>query len=86
MNCKFRRQYPFKGHVLDFYCHEMKLAVELDGGEHNADKQRAYDEERTQVLTANGITVLRFWNHDVLLSTEVVLQEIYHQIITGGKW
>jgi type I restriction enzyme M protein len=85
LDCKFRRQYPFKGYILDFYCCEKKLAIELDGGGHNDDKQQSYDKERTQVLVTAGITVLRFWNHDVLQATESVLQRIYHQLTIGMK-
>jgi very-short-patch-repair endonuclease len=58
---KFRRQYPICGYILDFYCHDAGLAVELDGGGHNHEEQRLYDEERTKALTGAGIRVIRFW-------------------------
>ena len=79
---KFRRQYPIAGYILDFYCHDAALAVELDGGGHNEDAQRLYDEERTKILAAANIRVIRFWNHDVLNSWEAVLEELYSQLNT----
>jgi very-short-patch-repair endonuclease len=77
---KFRRQYPLGGYILDFYCHEAGLAVELDGGGHNEDEQRLYDEERTKVLEGAHVCVVRFWNDDVLNSLEDVLEELYAQL------
>jgi very-short-patch-repair endonuclease len=77
---KFRRQYPFGGYILDFYCHSAKLAIELDGGGHNVDQQRLYDAERTKVLEGAGLRVLRFWNDAVLNSFEDVLIEIYEKL------
>src|SRR5688572_19613784 len=62
-DAKFRRQYPKAGFILDFYCHEAKLCVELDGSQHNEDAQVTYDEERTKILQEKqGIHVVRFWN------------------------
>jgi adenine-specific DNA methylase/very-short-patch-repair endonuclease len=77
---KFRRQHPIGRFILDFYCHEFKLAIELDGGGHNEQQQRQYDEQRTKALEGEGIKVLRFWNHDVLLRTETVLEVIWNSI------
>ena len=74
---KFRRQYLVASYILDFYCHEAKLAIELDGSGHLEDKQAKYDNERTKVLNEQGIRVLRFWNSDVLNNTETVLNEIW---------
>jgi very-short-patch-repair endonuclease len=73
---KFRRQHPLSKYVLDFYCHECKLDVELDGYHHKKMKQREYDEERTRMLNEFGITVLRFWNNDVIKNTQKVLDKI----------
>jgi very-short-patch-repair endonuclease len=78
---KFRRQYPVNGYILDFYCHEVALVIELDGGGHNLGEQRRYDDERTKNLAAGGLSVIRFWNNDVLNSTEDVLQVIYEQLL-----
>ncbi len=78
---KFRRQYPACGYILDFYCHDAQLAVELDGGGHGIEEQRLYDEERTKILEATGIRVVRFWNNDVLNTLEDVLEELYAQLM-----
>jgi very-short-patch-repair endonuclease len=83
---KFRRQYPVGGYILDFYCHDAGLAVELDGGGHTEDEQRLYDEERTKALEAAGIRVIRFWNNDVLNSMEAVLEELHaHLLMRADK-
>jgi len=79
-NAKFRRQHAVPPYILDFYCNELKLAVELDGGQHNQPTGRAHDARRTEYLHARGIEVLRFWNHDVLRDTEAVLEAIYQAI------
>jgi very-short-patch-repair endonuclease len=59
---KFRRQYPACGYILDFYCHDAGLAVELDGGGHGLEEQRLYDDERTKILESVGIRVIPFLN------------------------
>ena len=71
MGMKFRRQHPLFHDILgketfyiaDFYCHELKLVVEVDGGIHQ--KQRRLDKLRSSVLNDLGITVVRFKNEDV---------------------
>jgi type I restriction enzyme S subunit len=80
-NAKFRRQQPFPPYILDFYCHELKLAVELDGGQHNEDAARRRDARREEYLAERGVRVLRFWNHDVLTQTEAVLEAIYQAVV-----
>ncbi len=74
---KFRRQHPLSPYVLDFYCHDAGLAVELDGGQHNEATGRRHDARRDAFLAQKGIRVLRFWNHEVLNQTEAVLEAIY---------
>jgi very-short-patch-repair endonuclease len=78
---KFRRQHPMPPYVLDFYCHELRLAIELDGGQHNTPEQLHYDQQRSEYLAAKGIKVLRFWNNQVLQETEAVLQAIWNEAI-----
>ena len=76
--CKFRRQVPIAGYIADFLCPEMKLIVELDGGQHV--EQVAYDALRARVLEAKGYRVLRYWNDDVLLRTNWVLEDILRML------
>ena len=78
---KFRRQHPVEPYVLDFYCYEHKLAVELDGGQHNDAKGRADDERRSAFLKSKGIRVLRFWNDEALKQTESVLEAVYSALV-----
>ncbi len=78
LGLKFRRQHPFGRYILDFYCDELKLAIELDGGQHA--EQQAYDAERTRYLGQQGLRVLRYWNNEVLAETEAVLEAIYQEI------
>ena len=73
---KFRRQHPLKGYILDFYCPEFKLAVELDGGGHALYNKKYHDEKRADYLKQRGINVLRFWNSDVFGNLEGVLLKI----------
>ena len=73
---KFRRQVPFGSYVLDYYCAEARLAVEVDGGQH-AEERRAHDEIRSRFLAAEGVRVLRFWNGDVLKNCDGVTAQIY---------
>jgi methylmalonyl-CoA mutase cobalamin-binding domain/chain len=78
---KFRRQYPLAGYILDFYCHEVKLCVELDGSQNNEGDQVIYDEKRTQILKEQyGVQVIRFWNSDLLNRTEEVFNELWNVI------
>ena len=72
----FRRQHPIGPYVLDFYCPSIQLAVELDGGQHNFSSAQNKDERRTAWLNEKGVTVLRFWNNDVMGNMDGVLSEI----------
>ena len=51
----FRRQHPAGSYILDFYCHQARLAIELDGGQHAEEVQRAHDEKRSDWLKAQGL-------------------------------
>ena len=73
---KFRRQHAFDKYVLDFYCHECRLAVELDGSIHDEIMNKQYDEMRTSELKRSGINVLRFRNEEVIKNTDEVLKKI----------
>ena len=73
---KFFRQYSIGPYILDFYCPNMKLAVELDGGQHNQCENKEYDAIRSEYLKAQGIEIMRFWNNEVLVDIESVLSEL----------
>jgi very-short-patch-repair endonuclease len=74
---KFRRQVPMCGYILDFYCVRVKLAIELDGGQHADPDAIAYDQRRADRLAAEGIRILRFWDDDVLKHSANVAEAIY---------
>ena len=73
---KFRRQHLIGHFVIDFYCHEARLAIEVDGDNHAEEYQAAYDNLRTAELESHGVRVLRFWNNEVLNNIEGVLDAI----------
>ena len=77
INLKFRRQHVISPYIVDFYCHELGLVIELDGSQHGTDDAVEYDAERTQFLEALGFKVVRYWNQDVLGNTEVVLEGLW---------
>ncbi len=77
---KFRRQHPVGPYILDFYCAQARLAIELDGGQHSEAAQQRRDARRTRVLEAQGVRVLRFWNNEVLAETEAVLETIWNAL------
>jgi very-short-patch-repair endonuclease len=76
----FRRQHPLGKYIIDFYCSPLKLAIEVDGGQHNEQAHQAHDERRSQWLRGKGVTVLRFWNNDVLQNIEGVWDEIERMV------
>ena len=69
----FLRHYPIKiykqkvidNYIVDFYCHKARLVIELDGSQHYSEEGLAYDSERTKVLNAYGLDVIRFTNKDI---------------------
>ena len=74
LGLKFRRQKPIGNYIVDFVCHECQLIIELDGGQHQ--EMIEEDKRRDEWLKAQGYTVLRFWDNDVLNQTEAVLEKI----------
>ena len=75
---KFRRQYPVSGFILDFYCAEKNLGIELDGSIH--DTQKEYDQIREQLISESGIRILRFSNQEIMENMEEVKTKIENLI------
>ena len=73
---KFRRQISIGPYIVDFYCPEKRLIVEIDGGHHNNDDARNYDRYRTKYFESLNMCVLRFWNSEVENSIDLVLEKI----------
>jgi very-short-patch-repair endonuclease len=78
IGAKFRRQHPIGPYIVDFVCLESRLIIEVDGGQHQ--ERAEYDHWRDRMLRSLGFLVLRFWDNDVLLRTEDVLERIYEAV------
>ena len=80
----FLRKYPVKiykqriigNYIVDFYCHQAKLVIEIDGSQHYTEHGTEYDEKRTKFLSALGLSVLRFTNRDVDICFNSVCEQI----------
>ncbi len=73
---KFRRQHPLLNYVADFYCHQLKLVIEIDGEYHQTAEQKRLDKERTVNIEFQGLYVIRFNNDEVLTDIKSVLCKI----------
>ncbi len=76
MNLKFRRQHQIGDYIVDFFCNEEKLVIELDGAVHKEEKQFKKDVKRTAYLESQGFKVLRFENSEFIANTKVILEQI----------
>jgi very-short-patch-repair endonuclease len=73
----FRRQSPREGYIVDFVCLKGRLVVEVDGSQHGRYRQAMHDADRDRRLKkASGLTVLRFWNHEIDRGLDSVLETI----------
>ena len=77
---KFKRQVPFGNHVLDFFCYDARVAIEVDGATHSTEQEIAKDAERTAFLADNGVQVLRCTNTEIKENLDGVLEMIYLQL------
>ncbi len=73
---KFYRQFPIGRYIADFYCDELKLVVELEGGIHDKADQKEYDETRVSEFEGMGLTVMRIRNGEIENDMEIVLERI----------
>ncbi len=77
---KFRRQHPEDIFIVDSYCHEIRLVIEIDGKIHESAEAKEYDSSRQSCLESLGLTVIRFSNHEVIFEIDSVLSRIHHYI------
>ena len=77
---RFLRQKVIDRYIVDFYCHEARLVVELDGSQHFNDEQEAYDTARTAAIEARGLTVIRFSNDQVMETFYEVCEVIDNKV------
>lgn len=80
LGISFNRQKPIGPFIVDFYCHEARLVIELDGGQHFEEAHQRKDQARDAHLQRMGLQVLRFDNLQALTETEAVL-EVIHQAV-----
>ncbi len=80
---KFRRQHPIGNFIIDFYCAQAKLCIEVDGASHLELPQEEYDAARTAYLEELGYKVIRFTNNDVRNNINAVIDEIVRAIETS---
>jgi cyclase len=73
---KFRRQHPVSNYIADFYCHKLKLVIEVDGSIHFDEENQKLDEQRQKELENLGLTILRFTNNQVKNNCEVAINKI----------
>ena len=73
---RFRRQRPFGPYIVDFYCAEQKLVIEIDGDSHSTDDAITYDAERTAFLEELGLRVIRFSNLEVMENIDGVFERL----------
>jgi very-short-patch-repair endonuclease len=80
LNYKFRRQHPIDNFIIDFYCAQVRLCIELDGASHMEASQKEYDLARTAYLEDLGYKMIRFTNDDVRYNLNAVVEEIVRTI------
>ena len=84
LGLKFRRQHLLHGFIVDFYCPSLRIVLEIDGGLHTTDQQEAADRDRTAILEAGGLTVVRVKNENIDDTTLKRLLEPYLGNSTPG--
>ena len=85
LNYKFRRQHPISIYIADFYCHELKLIIEVDGAIRADAEVAIKDKERQTFLETKSISFLRFTNNDIEKHLETVIKKIENYIKPNGK-
>jgi cyclase len=84
LGVKFRRQHPFYHFIVDFYCHEIKLVIEVDGSIHSLPDNMEYDKFRSYLIVEFGVRIIRFTNEDIYFRMEAVLASI-QRIVAESK-
>jgi len=77
---KFYRQYSVGRYILDFYCPQLRLAIELDGSQHLQDKIQSHDRRRTEFMRNHNIQVLRYFNTEIRENLEGVLEDLFQWV------
>ncbi|AUV86828.1 endonuclease domain-containing protein [Vibrio campbellii] len=80
LGVKFRRQHGIGRYIVDFYCAELNLVIEIDGDSHFSDEGKEKDTIRDSFMETLGIKVLRFTNEEVMKQTESVLERLFNLV------
>jgi len=84
-NLYFRRQHPISRFIVDFYCHELRLVIEVDGSIHDLEVQQERDSNRTAALENFGIKVVRFKNNEIIRNIKKVTKQIVDEVKNRQK-
>lgn len=79
LGLQFRRQHPINRFIADFYCHKIKLVIEVDGSIHEIPEHQSYDIGRSEIFNDFGITVIRFTNDQIINNIETVIKSIKNE-------
>lgn len=77
---RFHRQYGIGSYIVDFYCPQLRLVIEVDGGQYGEERDYEYDQKRTHYLKNCNIKVLRYWNNEALQNIDGVILDILEHI------
>jgi very-short-patch-repair endonuclease len=81
LELRFRRQYNIDYYIVDFYCHELKLVLELDGNIHDLVEIQLYDQKREIYLKSRGYNVIRITNDDLFGNPELIIKKLAQIIL-----
>ena len=80
LGVKFRRQHPVSFYIVDFYCHELKLVIEVDGSIHNVEENKRNDVIRENDLKDLGLKIVRFTNKEVLQNSDLIMEKMQETV------
>ena len=86
-NYRFKRQHPISQYIADFYCHKLKLVIEIDGGIHLSEEAKSNDRARDEFMQSLSLKIIRFTNDEVCKNGEIVvkkLRDLIETIIISG--
>ena len=86
LNLRFKRQHPISNFVADFYCHQMKLVIEIDELYHSKENQIIHDAHRNLLMGELGISVLRFTEHEITHELSEVVERIKKWILNSKQF
>ncbi|MCD8548544.1 MAG: endonuclease domain-containing protein [Aeromonadaceae bacterium] len=85
LGTKFRRQHGIGPYVVDFYCPELRLVIEVDGDSHYTESGIRHDRQRNDFLHQSGLSTLRFTNHDIMTQLPAVLASLQEYLVAYRK-